>query len=360
MRSTTTFALLVLLAGTGSGCRSTSVQYQREMALLRAEIIDLEDKYYALKSKYERGIDGSEMIINDGVVGSGVVNSPTTVSQYPVEDGQVIYTDEFLEPVIEGDVYYDNQTYIDSPSMSPEAIQASPDSGSIELPFQSAPESNSAPLDTDSRSTESSQSQPAIPDASVGYENMGVLFRDVDRIEILSQGTRGKDVDGIPGDEGIELLVTTVDANQEFVEATGELTVTVRDPLLGEIGKWTFLPKELELFFSRDEFGNRGLLLHLPWIEQMPVSSNIDIRVKMLLNGIEYIATRNLRISPPQAAAPDDAIAVWTASDERWLTAGASKGTGTPTLQASTAPRRPPAKKGTAKTVERPKWRPVR
>jgi len=57
MRFSTTFILPAMaLLFFVSGCKNTTtMRCERETALLRAEILDLEDKYYALQSQYRSG-----------------------------------------------------------------------------------------------------------------------------------------------------------------------------------------------------------------------------------------------------------------------------------------------------------------
>ena len=118
MRFLTT-TVLFFVAVLTCGCRSntTSLQCERETALLRAEILDLEDKYYALKSQYESSpIAGSTTVTNAGYVGSGVITSqaaPVYVDSQtygtPMVHGEVIQGGVIQGGVIQGDVIYEDQ-----------------------------------------------------------------------------------------------------------------------------------------------------------------------------------------------------------------------------------------------------------
>ena len=348
------FTYSLLLCGTllmaASGCRSTSIQCERETALLRAEILDLEDKYYALKSQYERGVmGGTTGIVTNNVIGSGVIEgTPVVVDSWPV-DGDVVYEDQIIHggaPVLSSptvDEYYDGQD-----------IQ--PGIQGIPTPAQSEPADLSLPQTPAKPTTLNNDQTLVLPDApelEVGYEKFDEAAfenREIERIEIVSSATRGKDLDGVAGHDGIELMIQALDANGDSIDHTGELTVTVTDPLAGEIGKWTFLPKELELFLSRDELGNLGTLLHLPWTDRIPVSKQVEIRASMMVGQIEYIVTSNLKIDPPTSQPSDNAIVGWAVDDDRW---GSSTNESMPALSPSTAQNASPA-------VQRPQWKPVR
>jgi hypothetical protein len=356
-----------------SGCQTTTVQCQREMALLRAEILDLEDKYYALQAQHRTALaDGSGAVVSQGVIGNGIiegsriVGSPTVIEGYPEISGDVIYTDEVIvgsSMMPTGEVYYEGQPVRNGqPIMTPGVIQnaptLAPTPNSNDLPIESAPtlEPSTTTEDQTDPSSVTGDQALLLPDDTefeVGYENLELSIAEVDRIEIVSQATRGKNLDESPGDDGIEVMIQTLDVNQKFIDASGELTVTVRDQQLGEIGKWTFLPKELQLFLSRDEFDNTGILLHLPWTGQVPVSDVVDVRAKMLINGIEYIATMKLKINPPTSMATKEAVVGWTASDRRWLTGS------TPVAKRRKISSQPSANSRST-AIERPQWKPVR
>jgi len=151
-------------------------------------------------------------------------------------------------------------------------------------------------------------------------------------------------------------MIKSVDSDGESIDETGELTVLVSDNLAGEIGKWTFLPKELELFQSRDELGNTGILLHLPWTDRIPVSKQVEVRVSMMIGKIQYVATQQIEIKPPTGQANNDAVVGWTTNDDRWTSASSSSFTTKPrgVIQKRTRIKSPSA------AIQRPQWKPVR
>lgn len=390
---TISFVIGSLLLVSATGCQTpASIQCQRETALLRAEILDLEDKYYALKSQHERMAGGasSGTFATNNVIGSGVITggSPVIVDSYPIEgqvisgqviSGDVIYDDQTYggAPIIQApaEVYYDGQVLpFDGQVVSPGLPVFSPgvEAAPIPTPAEPIPLPTEVPpvdLDLETQPTESSiedeqtLSLPDVPSLEVGFEELELdLSADsdadinVDRIEIVPSATRGKDLDGITGHDGIEVMIQAIDPDGEPVDESGELTVTVRDNLAGEIGKWTFLPKELNLFLSRDEHGNPGTLLHLPWTDRIPVSKQVEVKVSMIIGRIQYVATQQIKIKPPTGKAIDNAVAGWTATDSRWIPDRKSSFESRPSVGFQSAP----FSKSPSAAVQRPQWKPVR
>ncbi len=368
MRFSTILILLgCLLLAIAPGCQKASLQCRRETALLRAEILDLEDKYYALKSQHRSAMVGeggsvtSNGIVGNGViVGSEVMDSLGITDSYPILEGDVIYEDQMLpgsstiiQGPADGEIYYEGVV----PSTQQPMMQ-----GSQYAPTQTEPESynlelETTPIDTTGTGIDQSLVLPVAPELKVGYEDFELdALGDgvVDRIEIVTAGTRGKDLDRIAGDDGIELMVRTLSVDGAFVDKRGEMTVTINDQLVGEIGKWTFLPEELKLFLSRDELGNVGTLLHLPWSDRVPVSKQVSVRVSMIIGDVEYIATRRIGIKPPTGDVSEDKVVGWTTNDTRWITDAQPA----PLVRRGAAPTSLP--KTPSAAVKRPQWKPVR
>ena len=419
MRFITTILLLVcLVLVTAPGCKSPSLQCRREIALLRAEILDVEDKYYALKSQHESmvGGQGQGQIVSNGIVGNGVIVGSQVIgapvsNSYPVvnggivnggivnggivngaviSDGQIIggdiiYDDQMVpgslplmqQAPVENGAYYQGQPY------QGQIYQGQPYPGQIyngQMLETQVPPQNIQPTPAPAVNSESldlNLSQPSIDDQTNSDQTMELpdleledfddeielgLGQEVDRIEITDSATRGKDLDGVAGDDGIELMVQTLAADGDFVDQRGEMTVTVNDQLVGEIGKWTFLADELKLFLSRDKSGKMGTLLHLPWTDRVPVSKQVDVRVSMVIGSIEYIASREIKIQPPTLQVNRDSVVGWTTKDTRWVNEAfsaspAQRGTNVGTRRNS-VPAMLPSSQSTA--VPRPKWKPVR
>jgi hypothetical protein len=367
---TTSILLFGLLLVTAPGCQNPSLQCRRETALLRAEILDLEDKYYALKSQHESGMisDGSYVtngVVTDGIIENGIVvgnqvmGAPIASDSYPMIEGDIIYEDQMLpgspsvlQAPMAGEVYYENQTM---PGIQTLPTPAEPES--LDLQLEPSPAETLPQTETSNDEDDQAIALPYAPELKVGHTELELdaFGEEVERIEIVSSATRGKNLDGIPGDEGIELMVRTVGADGEFIDRNGEMTITVGDQLVGEIGKWTFLPEELKLFLSQDELGNKGTLLHLPWTDRVPVSKRVSIRVAMMIDGIQYIATQQIGIKPPTNQISEDTVVGWTTNDTRWV----SDANPRPVKRQNAAPIRAP-KKSPSTAVKRPQWKPVR
>lgn len=299
--------LLILICFITIGCRSDN-RCSRETALLRAEILDLEDKYYLLKSNHDTAM--SELNVFKGI------------PQDVIYDDPMIYEDE--------------------------------------LPIESL----------GSTGTSTPLIDPATSSQLVGYQqrrqaDLNDPIRTLDDIRIDVPGdvkltevmihqriTRGHDVDGRPGDEGMDLLIQPRGADGNVHLQSGELTVSIIDPAENpenqRIGFWKFLPSESELFFANDEFGNRGILLHLPWDQRTPQHQRLIVHVRLITgDGHTFKTSSEVRIAPPSLDySPDDPqVLRWTKRDSRWISD--QDHTSADAAQAKTA-------------IQKPAWRPVR
>jgi hypothetical protein len=169
----------------------------------------------------------------------------------------------------------------------------------------------------------------------------------------------GHDIDGIPGDEGIHLLVQPLSPSGQPLLAAGELTVTISeerpDGRVQQVGYWKFLPDETELFFTADDFEARGILLHLPWDQELPTTDQIRVEARYRsAQSAPLIAQATILIQPPTTSySPEDPlIAGWSQRDSRWSSSGTQAGPGNQT------PARPASTGGTR--IQKPRWRPVR
>jgi hypothetical protein len=315
--------LFILICLAAVGCRSDN-RCSRETALLRAEILDLEDKYYLLKSEHEVAV--SEL------------NGFKGISDDVFYDDPIIYETELPNATM---------NYSGSPSSV------------VGLPGE--PGTQQARFDHPSIIQHSGRSIPALDDfdlpASDGRWRGSGKFdspADVDITEVLIDRsmTGGQNVDGNPGDEGIDLLIQPRTAAGSVSLQTGELTVSLIDPAESpdrqRIGLWKFLPGETELFFANDESGVRGILLHLPWEERSPVNQRLIVHVRFIPRGGQTLTTSGeLRISPPadDYSAGDPQVCRWTELDPRWISQQDRQAT-------NSAP--------TKTAIQMPSWRPIR
>ena len=140
--------------------------------------------------------------------------------------------------------------------------------------------------------------------------------------------TSGQDVNDSPGDDGLNLLLQTKDANGQIVLQAGELTVSLIDPKQRQrIGFWRFLAGETELFFVDENENTDGILLHLPWGESVPRRSRLLVHVSFVTpDGRTLTTSSDILIKPPTADySPEDPTVInWTLQDARWGDSGGS------------------------------------
>ena len=329
------FTLLICLLIVCSGCR-VNPRAEREIALLRAEILDLEDQYYALKSKCEaQGVD--------------------------VDNGEIIYES------YSGDSYCDDCDIVE-PTIYDDAIAPTyPDE-----PVGSGTEGQELEF---IEPEEGSSSRSSILRGNRNGSPSAVSFRDdsgrpeagesasVKSIRINNQWSRGENLDGIPGDEGLALLVQPIDGLGNVVSSAGFMTVRVVESnstsLSRQIGMWQFSPKEMQAFIVNEEFIEQGILLHLPWNNMVPTSSRINVFVRFTTGNQRNLdASTQISIEPPPSNySPDDPlVAEWIENDERWIRVGDSKAIRRPNARRENRQSILPKKE----RVSAPGWRPVR
>ena len=377
------FVVLIMFICVGAAGCNADPRCRRETALLRAEILDLEDKYYLLKSQHQNALNDL-----NSYRGS---NDSTDAN---LDDGQIIYESEMPVYEQQGDQVYRNEGF-----SFDEAPSSIPGQGNVQ-PFYGVEQPN---LEINEPETiypaEPTQSeQLPAPDSSSNQRRSGVMLNSpesqststqtlVTEIVINRGQSRGHDVDGEPGDEGLNLLIQPKTARGETMLTSGELTISIIDPLEPaanqRIGIWKFLPKETELFFAEENETTRGILLHLPWDQALPQNKEIVVFVRFTTpDGRRLETSSQIRIAPPTKSysTKEPLIANWSQQDRRWLSNGAgeslSGSIGEPVSindqfnapeisslvdefdQGMTIPARP-ASSGTSR-IQKPTWRPVR
>lgn len=370
------FVLISIGCNADPSCR-------RETALMRAEILDIEDKYAALKSKYEstalalhqytgQPIDQTmysatsnyhDVILNEEIISGGEIITdggayPTHVESYQTEN--VIYG----SPI---------QSYSDQPGIiidapdpqlnAPQSILVDPaqnfglpaDGGLINESIgegiseprsvpqvPSPPSQDSLPLPGDVRNQRGidpddfelelpGQNRRTVPalqaSATLGRNyannpNAASNQNQPTEIVVNRSMTSGQDVDDSPGDDGLNLLLQTKDANGQIVLQAGELTVSLIDPKQRQrVGFWRFLAGETELFFVDKNENSDGILLHLPWDESVPRRARLLVHVSFVTqDGRTLTTSSDVLIKPPTANySPEDPKVInWTQSDARW------------------------------------------
>lgn len=319
--------LIILICFLALGCRSDR-RYARETALLRAEILDLEDKYYLLKSQHDVAV--SELNAFRG--------APVEYQNPGSAPGK-----SAVEPEDELDF---DALEIDEGIIPEQAFRHGPSGG--HGPRQAGFENPAVPRRDELTRQRSGNHLFTSP--SIGNPRQHDIARQQPITEILINRivTRGRDIDGQPGDEGMDILVQPRSAQGDVEFQSGELTVSLIDPAeppeRQRIGFWRFVPGETKLFFASDDMGNEGILLHLPWDQQTPANEQLTAHVRFVTpDGRTIKTSTNLRITPPPTSysADDPLIAQWTLSDSRWI----SEKAGTKPVRTA---------------IKKPRWRPVR
>ncbi len=371
--------IVSLLALIPMGCR-TDPSAKREIALLRSEILDLEDQFYATQAqlqacKSDTGNVGSEYYlpqqgtgqIIDGAYVEGYLDDSNCVSCPPSKrydpQGRIIYDNNADGPVL---------TPPNSLSPGSDKMQPTPDSRRDRV----IPEVPSDTRGLEEISPQGSSYQPengieiefddgsdmtARSNQSFG-EQLGQLKTDssevITQIAINRSVSGGQDLDGVPGHEGLELLIQPQTQYGSVVQSPGELVVSVFDA--GEsqsrkrVGVWRFAPNEVKNFFVKQESVERGILLHLPWNRITPTSRKLKVVVRYTTRDQRQLETSTvIDIEPPadDYTSNDALVMEWIERDDRWE--DISKFTdANPVFRATPVT--------TDRRIAPPQWRPVR
>ncbi len=261
--------ILLLLASLALGCGSTSPRVRREISLLRAEIVDLENQYYALKSMYRdetgKEPDFSAAGLNSGR-SSGAWGGVSGVSGECLECGQI------HDPRME----YDHPLTIESREATPTPAGRQPlrpgesEIDSLEEPvIEFEPEEVPLPAGGVSQGFRVPAEQAAYSTAN-NAQNSGpgrATRGGLVDFEIDARQTRGFDADGLPGDDGVSTRLR-LDFGSIPNSSPGEVTFSVIDPEQSRenqrLGLWKYTPAEAEEMLRQGNSGG-SLQVRLPW-----------------------------------------------------------------------------------------------
>ena len=346
------FALLMIILLTsvlGAGCSNSRLQYRRETALLRAEILDLEDKYYALKSDYEK-------------VAGQPYNDPAglIVDEIIIDDGNLIVPEDWDDT----EIIIDQGQSLDSLPHDSEPIILRADPQGMETIVPHSGSSSNFPLNPASQLKRGSDTRTNVRSAQHANQQ-SITPQQITEIVIDREQSRGHDVDGLPGDEGLALLIQPRSASGQLQLEPGELIVSVIDPEESanrqRIGIWKFMPHETPLFFTNRDTSQPGILLHLPWDQQLPRNSEVVVFVRYTTDdGRRLETSADVQISPPPSnySADEPLIAQWINGREP-----PTKST-LPANDQNSEHRQvqtlPVHREQSASRIEKPDWRPVR
>ncbi len=114
---------------------------------------------------------------------------------------------------------------------------------------------------------------------------------------------RGNNFDETPGDDGLYLVVTPLNAAGQVVNVLGTLTVVVEDSAIldnnGRIARWEFKPHELEEMLTPIG-ASQGFHLSLPWQDAKPNSQSLKVYLLYELNdGRSMVNNRVIQLRKP-------------------------------------------------------------
>lgn len=297
--------LLICLSCLSLGCKSNP-RFQREAALLRAEILDLEDRYFLARSQRDAAINALYAEGKNDQAERILKRSARERMVRPSADGDIIYesADPFRDPGYEtipalrssdGEVIYrgDPSGYPNDLLLGEYSLPARSNFSSVleeegviqweQPPLQGRPENVGGTPPASGRSTSPNQSSPRsdAPDqrnsgtpANPSSARRGSLSIDLQR--------SFPQLDPVTGADGVQVLVREQSGDRRFFRAeAGTMEVSLIDPSVKDgnqkLGVWKFLPSELDLFFD-DQAG--GILLHLPYSESYPTGDLVVVSVR--------------------------------------------------------------------------------
>ena len=354
--------LLIISSILCCGCR-VNPNAEREIALLRAEILDLEDQYYALKSQRDTAVTQLRDCQGVDFDGSRFPDPQLPGDCVNCDDGAIIYDSSV--------VYEDGATVIEQGV--PFDLNTSDQIQSYEYE-QGSPVIESTPGLEEVPAVEGNT--PTDDGTSILDRQRGLTQGSIRTIRIHPQVSKGEDLDGTPGHEGLSLLVQPVNAQSQVVNEVGQMTIQVleRDRLASsrQIGIWRFTPEETRSFQVREGVPDQGILLHLPWSQILPTRNAVTVVVNFVVAGNQrHTARLQIPIQPPRNRYSLDQpiIANWIENDERWReTAGEAVNQeidfGTdfdqPEFQSTSGGRDATTEPDSDRRTSVPRWRPVR
>ncbi len=144
---------------------------------------------------------------------------------------------------------------------------------------------------------------PAIPTVVTSSANDTAVIRSV----MLATGTGGRDDDGLPGDELLQVVIAPKDADGTDVKVPGRAVVTAFDTLPeGQkvpIGRWEVTPEQLRKSWKSGLLGS-GYFLPLQW-DLPPTSGRVRVAVTFTTtDGRSFENDRDVNVKPLPGIGP--------------------------------------------------------
>lgn len=247
-------ALCLILGGCNADPR-----YRRETALLRAELVDLEDKYFVLRSQRDAAMDALR--------GQGKGEEAEKIMRRSPND-PVSANNLFLGvPVLCQDDVCFGDSATEAPSFRHQDYR--------HQDFHSEEGSSHS-----SRVTRPARDAGSIRQVGSDRSGSGSGGGNVVAVELNDQASFERD-DPLTGAPGVQILLQPFDGQGQLFLDAGSLEVSLIDPYRStvsqRIGFWKFLPEEVELFADPAEL---GILLHLPYQDLFPVGDEVEVVIR--------------------------------------------------------------------------------
>ncbi len=300
------------------GCQANPAA-RREIAILKAEILDLEDQYYRLKSEF-RTTTGQESMTHQTFRqrAAGSVNGELACDDVAIEESQYGYPIERPASELPWNSPTNEST---TPSQSRASILETEqrdqeqlnhlDRNMEEIDLRS-PENNGGgvePARTPSaeqwqRRNRQSQSTPrtGLIDANLETVNFESPASEQSRaneltlideasanivsINVASNISGGYDRDGRDGDDGMYVFVQALDQAGQPIPAPGAIWISLIDPQLPpaeqRVGLWKLA--EIDVAQANRKYSDEkpGVDFYLPWIDAPPRHEELSLYVRWI------------------------------------------------------------------------------
>lgn len=292
---------LIFVALLAIGC-SAGPRAQREIALLRAEMVDLEDQYFMLKSRY-RDETGHDPDFNSNAGhsseswsgGDSYVESDNCVECGQIHDPQVQYDHPLM---IEGSTRSNQFT---DPTQNTERLNkrnTSPAQPEIQLPKENVEEiepiPDSHPKDGTAKGQSSNyarrppnKTKPVnLNGRSAGTNNRPLVSSGsrIENIILNADSVSGYDNNGLAGDDGVDINIELQFSHHDSIGSPGEFTISVIDPEQPadkqRLGLWKFGRHQTDSMVSGNQ-GRPAFSTKLPWQNGSAENENLLLFVRL-------------------------------------------------------------------------------
>ncbi len=346
------FLLCLSVVASTTGCLGRRMAAQSTVDAMRAEQMELVDRYYRLESNYrkaERELERLRKI--HGVEASG-------------DEGTSESTDEPDSTISSNDSQASPQGRSSSADKTLRYEDPADEFVAIE---QAAKLRQLARDEGDARELLSVQEISDSSQLDLLTTEVDAEIRDwrVTHVVVNPLLTKGRNIDGHYGDDGLTLVIEPRNADDDYVPAAGPLTISVIDPEeSGEeqrIGLWNLTSEEVEPRVYYPGESGQGIQLTLPWQVHSPRHRKLLIFVRYETSDGELLETSGeVRILLPQAG-----ISSWQTRQTPIMQVDHQEDVepASEVRQASALEPAPPVREGSRippSRLARPRWSPYR